>query len=66
MNPPFSRATGRSSTFEEERSSFFGFIADKEARKKVKESYEEVRSMVRQQLLNIAYTEKHLPKFAKK
>jgi hypothetical protein len=66
MNPPYSRATGRTKNFEEGCSAFFGFIPDKYAREIVKKSYDLIREELRQQILNIASSEKELPTFAKK
>ena len=56
MNPPFTRATGRTKTFEEagvERG-LFGFIVDKRAREKLRDAYREVRDRVREELMKIA------------
>ncbi|MEM2261621.1 MAG: hypothetical protein ABIM42_05905 [candidate division WOR-3 bacterium] len=47
MNPPFTRATGRvSEEFEEGRKALFGFIADEDVRKKVKERYYRLREII--------------------
>ncbi|MEM4570078.1 MAG: hypothetical protein QXE66_02075 [Desulfurococcaceae archaeon] len=55
MNPPFTRATGRvSKEFEEKRKGFFGFIADENNRKVLKERYEEIRKSVKNNLMKIA------------
>ena len=69
MNPPFSRATGRSKQFgevENGRRSFFGFLADEHARKFVLKSYDDVRKRVRKELLDIACTNEEIPSFARK
>lgn len=72
MNPPYARATGRSDKFEEERGSLFGLIPETETREIIRKSYNDVREMVRKDLLNIAVTNdknnntSSLPMFAKK
>ncbi len=53
MNPPFTRATGRTEGFEGERG-LFGFVADEAARQKLLEAYERVRESVRKDLVAIA------------
>jgi hypothetical protein len=57
MNPPFTRATGRTESFEEESAGgrgLFGFIAGESARKKLLEAYNNVREYVRSDLVGIA------------
>ena len=55
MNPPFTRATGRvSKEFREERKGLFGFIADENSRKILKERYDEIRKSVKNNLMKIA------------
>ncbi|MBI4232466.1 hypothetical protein HY605_04500, partial [Candidatus Peregrinibacteria bacterium] len=61
MNPPFTRATGRSKKIEAGRNAFFGFIADEVARGKVKQSYELIRDDVRSSLTKIAEKTKDFP-----
>jgi len=53
MNPPFTRATGRSECFGEGKG-FFGFIADEKARQILKNSYDELKSKIESDLRNIA------------
>lgn len=53
MNPPFTRATGRSERFGEERG-LFGFIADENVRKELLKAYGRVRDRVRGELRSIA------------
>jgi hypothetical protein len=66
MNPPFTRATGRTERFEEETAGergLFGFIVDARAREGVVEAYERVRRLVRSGLRSIAVdTANLLPK----
>jgi hypothetical protein len=56
MNPPFTRATGRSETFDEEseKRGLFGFVADKEARQNLLNRLKDVRDRVRQSLIENA------------
>jgi hypothetical protein len=54
MNPPFTRATGRTEQFEEGRRGLFGFITEENARMKLVKAYESVRDRVREELRNIA------------
>jgi hypothetical protein len=57
MNPPFTRATGRTERFEEEAAGergLFGFIVDAGARRNVIEAYERVRESVRSDLEKVA------------
>jgi hypothetical protein len=63
MNPPFTRATGRSRKLEAGRNSFFGFIADEWAREKVKKSYETIREKVRTELVGIAEESREFPNY---
>ncbi len=63
MNPPFTRATGRTKKLEPGRNAFFGFIADEESREKVKDSYESMRDDVRRNLIKIAQDSKEFPKY---
>jgi len=55
MNPPFTRATGRTARFEEAGAGrgLFGFIADERARQRLLEAYREVRDSVRSELTSI-------------
>ena len=53
MNPPFTRATGRSEKFGEARG-LFGFIVDESIRKQFLEAYESVREEIRRSLRAIA------------
>jgi len=53
MNPPFTRATGRTESFGEGRG-LFGFIIDESSREYLRKSYEELRDRVRNELLLIA------------
>jgi len=53
MNPPFTRATGRTEKFGEQRG-HFGFIADKESREKMAEAYERAVEIVKKELKSIA------------
>jgi len=53
MNPPFTRATGRTEEFSRERG-LFGFIVDENARKKLLEAYKKVVNSVREDLRRIA------------
>jgi len=66
MNPPFTRATGRTERFEEETAGergLFGFIVDAIAREKVVKAYRRVRELVRSSLRRIAVdTANLLPK----
>ena len=67
MNPPYARATGRTNKYQEETTSFFGFIADIQTREIVKKSYDQVRETVRRDLINIALRDQvFLPEFAKR
>jgi hypothetical protein len=50
MNPPFTRATGRSGR---ERGGLFGFILDEQVRKGVISEYEELRRRVQKELENL-------------
>jgi hypothetical protein len=57
MNPPFTRATGRTERFEEEAAGergLFGFIVDAGARRNVIEAYERVREYVKSNLEKMA------------
>ncbi|MEM4684484.1 MAG: hypothetical protein QXW45_06930 [Thermosphaera sp.] len=55
MNPPFTRATGRvSKEFGEGRKGLFGFIADENSRKILKNKYDKIRKEVREELKRIA------------
>jgi len=56
MNPPFTRATGRTKTFEEAGvgRGLFGFIVDERAREKLLDAYRKVRDRVRDELMKIA------------
>ena len=53
MNPPFTRATGRTERFSERRG-LFGFIVDESIRQKFINVYEQVRGRVRDELCRIA------------
>jgi len=53
MNPPFTRATGRTEGFGGERG-LFGFIVDKDARKSLLKAYGGARDSVREDLRRIA------------
>ena len=53
MNPPFTRATGRSEQFRGERG-LFGFIAGEDTRAKLLKAYNRVRDRVRGELRQIA------------
>lgn len=57
MNPPFTRPTyrGRKEVPEEGRS-FFGFIADKDARERLRNAYKEKLERISEELRHIAYT----------
>jgi len=55
MNPPFTRATGRTRRkFGERERGLFGFITDKKTREKLMERYREVRDKVREDLRYLA------------
>ena len=53
MNPPFTRATGRSEGFGERRG-LFGFIVEENIRENLIEAYERVRDRIRSDLRQIA------------
>jgi len=53
MNPPFTRATGRTEKFGEGRG-FFGFIAEQTFRKELLKAYNNIRDNVRKELQKIA------------
>lgn len=53
MNPPFTRATGRTEGFTGSRG-LFGFIADENSRKILIDAYEKVKERVREDLRSIA------------
>lgn len=53
MNPPFTRATGRTEGFEGE-GGLFGFILDQKTRDKVVKSYNALRKKVREDLIRVA------------
>ncbi|MGC8954451.1 MAG: N-6 DNA methylase, partial [Desulfurococcus sp.] len=53
MNPPFTRATGRTERFRERRG-LFGFITDESVRQELLRAYENVRNRVRESLRSIA------------
>ena len=53
MNPPFTRATGRTERFGERRG-LFGFIVDESIRQKLRDAYNRVRDRVRSDLRSIA------------
>jgi len=55
MNPPFTRATGRSEGFGWERG-LFGFITNEDVRMKLLKAYGRVRDRVRRELIGIAET----------
>jgi len=65
MNPPFTRATGRSEKFGESRG-LFGFIVDEGVKKKFLDAYNSVRKEVMRSLrdlaLSIAHTLPDLPR----
>jgi hypothetical protein len=57
MNPPFTRATGRTERFEMEAAGergLFGFIVDAEARRNVIRKYERVRESIKSDLEKVA------------
>jgi len=57
MNPPFTRATGRTERFEMEAAGergLFGFIVDAEARRNVIRAYERVRESIKSDLEKVA------------
>jgi len=56
MNPPFTRATGRTKTYgeESERRGLFGFVADEKARQNLLNRLDDVRDRVRQSLIENA------------
>jgi len=56
MNPPFTRATGRTETYgeESERRGLFGFVADEKARQNLLNRLKDVRDRVRQSLIENA------------
>jgi hypothetical protein len=55
MNPPFTRATGRTEKkFGEAERGLFGFIAEEKIRKKLVERYGELRDEIRADLKNLA------------
>jgi hypothetical protein len=51
MNPPFTRATGRSGR---ERGGLFGFITDESVREDIKERYNRIRENVKRQLIPLS------------
>lgn len=53
MNPPFTRATGRTEGFEGKRG-LFGFIAEEEVRRRVTKAYDAIRRKVSDDLRTIA------------
>ena len=59
MNPPFTRATGRTEEFGESRG-LFGFIMDKNVRKNLIDAYGRVRDKIRNDLRQIAQANKGL------
>lgn len=57
MNPPFTRATGRTEKFEEASMGgrgLFGFMVDEEARQRLLEAYRGIRNRIRNELRSIA------------
>ena len=57
MNPPFTRATGRTKKFKEStagREGLFGFIVDKNIREKLLRAYKDLRDTIRSRLKEIA------------
>jgi len=52
MNPPFTRATGRTKSFGEERG-VFGFIGDEDTRKEFLERLRKIRNKIRQDLVDL-------------
>ena len=56
MNPPFTRATGRSKKFKEitaEGEGLFGFIVDKNIREMILRSYRDLRDTIKDELIKI-------------
>lgn len=53
MNPPFTRATGRTEKFRKERG-LFGFITDEKARKELLKAFKNLRDKIRKNLILIA------------
>ncbi|RLF13931.1 MAG: hypothetical protein DRN06_07885 [Thermoprotei archaeon] len=55
MNPPFTRATGRTGRkFAGKEKGLFGFIVDEKARKALVEAYDKVRKRIREELITLA------------
>ncbi|MEM2291049.1 MAG: hypothetical protein QW711_05380 [Candidatus Korarchaeum sp.] len=53
MNPPFTRATGRTDKFEG-REGLFGFMTNKNVREIMRKRYDDIRRMVRDELRRVA------------
>jgi hypothetical protein len=61
MNPPFTRATGRTKTYGEEgERGLFGFVADEKARQNLLNRLKDVRDKVRQSLIENAKSNKDM------
>jgi hypothetical protein len=62
MNPPFTRATGRTEEFskESEERGLFGFVTDKEVREIILKQYRKLRDEVRRRLIEIATAYKNI------
>jgi hypothetical protein len=62
MNPPFTRATGRTEKYgkESEERGLFGFVTDKEAREIILKQYGKLRDEVRRRLITVATAYKNI------